>query len=466
MFVGYFLWLFLSRITSPEVIGISSTIISIAVIFSVIVDLGVSRGSTRSLGKSFSDGQINDARVYVRASIILVCSSIAVCTLAIVVFRDHIYPSVPLDLVLTSILLVGATAVFNLMRSFLIASLQTQRLPLIMVMSSVFKVTLTVILILLGTGAIGITTGYLSAYLSAIIFLFFTLVKILKPLEQKTTVSIFYACKTILHASVASWVPKAIAVLGTRLGTIIVYGIEGASQAGFYFIAYSIFYAIAAVADSLFSVSFPILSAMDDQRKRFVWRMIKISMIVILPISSVTVAYSNEIMSLFGPEYIQGSISLKIMSLSMIAFVFNTALSTLVYSYGNYQQVLAIGLGSSVSRIVSYFVLVPIYGITGAAVSFAVGSIIGFAVSVVIAKRIRMLLFGRDLTLIFIIPTGVSFFLEYFQITYSIGIPVILILPPLLFIGLRILSKSDMHDSLAVLPERIGRPLISILNKL
>jgi O-antigen/teichoic acid export membrane protein len=291
MLVGYLLWLFLSRITSPEVIGISSTVISIAVIISVIADLGVSRGSTRFLGKSFSEGQINDARVYVKASIILVGLSITVCTLAIVVFRDLIYPAIPLDLVFTSILLVGATAIFNLIRSFLIASLQTQRLPIIMVISSVFKVTLTVILILLGTGAIGVTMGYLVAYFSAIVLFLFTLAKILKPLEQKTTVSLSYACRTIVHASVANWIPKVLAVLGTRLGTIVVFGIEGATQAGFYFIAYSIFYAIAAIADSLFSVSFPILSSMDDHRKRFVWRMIKISMIVILPISSVTVAY-------------------------------------------------------------------------------------------------------------------------------------------------------------------------------
>jgi O-antigen/teichoic acid export membrane protein len=331
MFVGYLLWLFLSRITSPEVIGISSTIISIAVIFSVIVDLGVSRGGTRFLGKCFSDGQINDARVYVKASIILVCSSIIACTLAIAVFRDVVYSEIPLDLVFTSILLVGATAIFNLIRSFLIASLQTQRLPIIMVISSVFKVILTVILILLGTGAIGITTGYLSAYLSATVLLVFTLAKILKPLGQKTTVSLYYACKTLVHASLANWIPKTVAVLGTRSGSIIVFGIEGASQAGFYFIAYSIFYAIGAIADSLFSVSFPILSSMDDQRKRFMWRMIKISMIVILPISSVTVAYSNEIMGLFGPDYIQGSVSLRIMALSMAAFVFNTALGTLVY---------------------------------------------------------------------------------------------------------------------------------------
>jgi O-antigen/teichoic acid export membrane protein len=185
-----------------------------------------------------------------------------------------------------------------------------------------------------------------------------------------------------------------------------------------------------------------------------------------LPISSAALAYSYEIIGLFGPDYIQGSISLKIMLLSMLAFVFNTAINTLVYSYGNYRQVLATGLGSSISRIVCYFILVPIFGITGAAVSFAVGSIIGFAVSIAVAKKIGMLIFGKDLALIFIIPTGISFVLEHFSINYFVGIPVVLVLPPIIFVALRILSKSDVRDSISILPDRIGRPLVRILNKL
>jgi O-antigen/teichoic acid export membrane protein len=466
MFVSYLLWLFLSRITTPEVIGISSTVISIAVIFSVIVDLGVSRGSTRFLGKNFSGGQISDAKVYIKASLIFVSSGIFVCALAIAIFSDWLYPGIPFDLVLISVFLVGATAVFNLLRSFLIASLQTQLLPIIMIISSVFKIVLTVVLILIGTGAVGVTIGYLSAYLSAAILLSFIIASFLMPIKQMATIRLYHACKTVIHASVVSWVPKVIAVIGTRLGTIIVFGIEGASQAGFYFIAFSIFYAISALADSLFSVSFPILSAMDDQRKRFVWRMIKVCLMVILPISSAAVAYSYEIMGLFGSDYTLGSIALKIMLLTMLPFVFNTAIGTLIYAYGNYRQVLATGLSSSISRIVCYFIFVPIYGITGAALSFAIGSVIGFAVSVMVAKKVQLLIFWKDLSLIFIIPTGISSVMEYFDITYIIGIPIVLVLPPIMFVVLRILSKSDVHDLITILPDRIGRPLISILDKL
>ena len=466
MFVGYLLWLALSRLTTPDVIGVSSTVITLALIFSVIADLGVSRGSTLFLGKYFSQKETEDVKVLVKASLFIVCSSILVCSLAIFLFKDWIYPNITFDLILISILLIATTAISNLLRSYLISSLQTQSLPIIMIVSSVCKICIAVILVLLGTGTIGIAVGYVSASLSTAILVLFILVTFLKPLKHEPTLHFYPACKIILHASIANWIPKAIAVIGSRLGTIIVFGIDGAIQAGVYFIAYSIFSVFASIADSLFSVSFPVLAAMNDQRKRFVWRMMKIALVVTLVTSSAAITYSKEILALFGPDYIQGSIPLKIMLLSMLAFTFNIAIGTLVYSYGNYMQVLAIGLGSSISRIVSYFVLVPNYGITGAAISFAVGSIIAFAVSVMIAKKIGMLLFWRELALVFIIPTGISFALQYFHVNYMVGVPVTLVLCPIIFLALRVLTRSDVRDSLDILPNRIARPLTNLLNRL
>ena len=142
---------------------------------------------------------------------------------------------------------------------------------------------------------------------------------------------------------------------------------RGESSRFLFLSSLSIFYAIAAVADSMFSVSFPILSAMNDCRKRLVWKMMKLSLVISLPISSAASAYSDEILEVFGPEYIQASVTLKIMLLSMLTITFSIAISTLVYSYGNYRQVLEIGLSSSISIIFCYMVVTPAYGITGAA---------------------------------------------------------------------------------------------------
>ena len=136
---------------------------------------------------------------------------------------------------------------------------------------------------------------------------------------------------------------------------------------------------------------------MSDRRKRLVWQAMKLSLVVTLTIASAAIAYSDDIMMLFGTHYVDASMTLKILLLSVLPFTLNVGIGTLVYSYGNYRQVLALGLASSVPRIIFYFVFVPMFGNNGAALSFTLGSIIAFVVSLVVAKKIGMFMFWKDL---------------------------------------------------------------------
>lgn len=466
IFFGYILWIFISKIVTPDIIGISSTVISLTIIFSAIVDVGVSTGVTRFLARSFSERQIGNTVMLVKASLLIIFSGIVLSSATLLFFNDRIYSNIEFDLVLLSIPLVGTFAITGLLRSILVASLETKSLPKIMIVSSICRIVSTVILVLLGTGAIGITVGYLSSYISAVVFLSYILVKMLMPIKQKSTIGLLHACKNIFVASIPAWITQIIGIVGTYLGTIIVFGIVGASEAGSFFIASSIFHAIASIKSSIFDIAFPIVSAIDDQRKRFIWKLIKMSLILTLPISSAVVVYSDEVMLLIGSDYLGGSIALKILMLSMLTITFNAGIVTLLYSYGNYRKVLSIGLGSSLSRVLFYFILVPLYGNTGAALSFTVGSIVAFIISLIVAKNIGMKVFWKELALIFIIPTGLAFIIDYFHVNYIVGIPFVLIISSVLFFRLHILFKSDIRDYLEILPNRIGEPLINFINRL
>jgi len=466
MVAGYILWLFLSSLTTPDVIGVASTVISLSIIFSEIVDLAIPIGSTRFLGKTFSEGKAEETQVLVKGSLLIVCSSIVVCSVLILVFKQWLTPGIGYDLTVILILLIGTSVIVNILRSILIAFLKTKPLPTIMVTTSIVRIVLAIVLVLFGTAAVGITIGYLIGFVLATILLSFTLVRSLMPLEKQSRTHLFHVCKSILTASIPSWIPRVLAVVGAHLGTVVVFGTYGASQAGAYFIAMAIFYAIDAIKNSLFSVGFPVLSAMDDKRKRFVWRIIKMSLVVSLPISFTVIVYSNEVLGLIGPNYVQASIPLKIILLSIFPLTLLLGISTLVYSYGNYRQVLSMGLALNVPRVLLYFALVPLYGSVGAAMAFTTGSVIGFIVSIVVAKNNRMIILWKELSLIFVIPAGIAFALDYFHITYILGIPVILFLSILLMLASRVLSRSEVRESLEILPNRIGKPLINILNKL
>jgi O-antigen/teichoic acid export membrane protein len=260
------------------------------------------------------------------------------------------------------------------------------------------------------------------------------------PIGKKSTITLYHACKSIFVASVPAWISQIIGVVGISVGTVIVFGIVGAGQAGSYFIASAIFYAVGSIRNSIFDIAFPIVSAMDDKRKRFVWRLIKMSLILTLPISWTVIVYSDEVMGLIGSDYLQASIALKILMLSMLTSTFNGGITTLVYSYGNYRKVLAIGLGSTLSRVLLYFILVPLFGNTGAAMSFTAGSIVGFVVSLIVAKKIGMNVFWKELGSILIIPTGLAFIIDYFNVNYIMGVPIVLVISLVLYFRLHILS--------------------------
>ena len=137
-----------------------------------------------------------------------------------------------------------------------------------------------------------------------------------------------------------------------------------------------------------------------------------------------------------------------------------------MYSYGNYRQVLIIGLASSIPRTVLYFTLVPIYGSNGSAISFTIGSIIGFIACIAISKKIGMCVFWKDLIYMFIIPTALGYVLSHFAMNYLIGIPLAVVISYVLLLKLQVLNRADVQDSFGILPSNISIPLINGFNTL
>jgi O-antigen/teichoic acid export membrane protein len=214
---------------------------------------------------------------------------------------------------------------------------------------------------------------------------------------------------------------------------------------------------------SLFTVALPALSAMQDGRKRFTWHAIRLSALISVPFSSALIFYSREIMQLVGQTYIEASLSLEILLLSMLPTTVFTGVTVLVYSYGNYKQVLAIGLATSIPRTTLYFALVPVYGNTGAAMSYTIGAIVGFAVSVAIANKIKMQMSWKDLGYILIIPTGIAFGLDLLHVNFIVGIAATLVISYISLLRLRILKRTDIRDAVNILPNSISDQVTSIL---
>jgi len=175
MLLGYVFWFVLAKITSPEIIGTVSAVVSISVIFITASGLGVAWVSPRFLGKYFSEQKFGDAKVYIKASLLLVTIGITASIAGIFLAQQSFIQTFRIDfnLLIVAMILIASSVIGNLFRSVIIASLKTKILPLINILSSSGKLILAISLVLLGGGALGATIGYTFAPILASILLAF-----------------------------------------------------------------------------------------------------------------------------------------------------------------------------------------------------------------------------------------------------------------------------------------------------
>jgi O-antigen/teichoic acid export membrane protein len=426
-------------------------------------------GIQRFLAKNFSEKKLADARALVKISLTLLSAGIVTSTVIILIFNGWFLNvfGISFDLIVIINLILASNAVYRVLYSIIISSLRTQVLPIIIVVSSASKIIFGMIAVLMDAGIWGLAFSYafLGQSLSCIL-LGITITKILKiPKDQKPNIKIGSASKNLMTASLVSWIPTLITIIGLELGTLVVYGIHGPNQSGVYFIVITLVSGINSISYSLYTIALPVLSSMEDGRKRFAWQTIRLSSIITLPLSSALIFYAKDIMQFLGPGYTEGSTSFQILLLSVFPDTVAAGVETLVYSYGNYRRFLAINIAMNFPRTVLYFLLVPQYGATGAAVSYTIGSIIGFVLSIIVSRRIPMKFGWSHLLSILAIPMTINFVLSALQITYIIGIPVTIVVSYIILISLKIFSRSDLTYIVQLFPHRVSQVLIKSFKK-
>lgn len=454
----------MSKLISPEVVGVSSSVVSFSTILAVIASFGIPRGIQRFLGRSFSEENYFEAKRYVNISLVLVSIGVVGCTIVIVSLQGWIYQYLHIDSNLLAILIVlsGSQTLFSLLQLVVVSTLKTKVLPIAMIVSSIVKIILAVMLLLAGWGALGLTIGYTIGFVISSILLGVFLNLRFKSAKKSLVGSFSQMAKDIFESSTANWIPSLVTVIGSQLGTVVVFGIQGSQEAGLYFIALTLVTGIIAFASALFNIAFPVLSSMQDGRKRFAWRMIRLTLVMTIPFSISLIYYPNEVMQLIGQNYVSASFPLQILLLSLLPTSVSLGISVLVYAYGHYKQVLAIGLATNVPRTILYFVLIQIYGNEGAALSYTIGAIAGFILSIIVAKRMNFQIFWKDLGLIMVIPAGIGLAMSYFGLNYIVGIVATIAISHILFLKLQILTNSDIADMSGILPGTASKAVLRV----
>jgi hypothetical protein len=102
---------------------------------------------------------------------------------------------------------------------------------------------------------------------------------------------------------------------------------------------------------------------------------------------------------------------------------------------------------------------------TGAALGYTIGCIAGCIVSVLIAKKIGLHLFWKELGIIFIVSTSIGYILNSFHLNYVLGIPATIVFSYILLLKINIVTKKDVMDFLEILPEGVSNPILKFITK-
>jgi O-antigen/teichoic acid export membrane protein len=472
MVSGYFFWLFVSRLTTPDVVGIAGSITSLSIIFSTFVNLGVPVSIQKFLGRTLIKGEFAQSRQYFVCALILLAVAeivfVIVMLMSFSVVGNLVKISFDFLLMVATVLLVIALSVGRLFRGIIIASLNTRSLVTATAISTTGKFVIAYTLLVRGEGVLGLISAMVAFSIIETIIMVIASVRLLKMqltvrIHLEKTRTIF---KDILTGGFPYWMPTLITSLGAQLGTVLVFGWQGSAEAGYYFISYSIYSALSTMITVIFSISFPVLSAMDKGHGKLTWKTIKFSLLLSVPLTTSFMFYPSEILSIFGDKYTAGAVPLIILLVSIIPVAFSSGINNYYYSQGKYRKVLLIGFLTSIPRTVIYFVLVPSYGGVGAALAFTIGTVIGAIASLLLVKKSDFTFSPRDIAVITVVPIAFAGLFTLLVTNYAVSIVLTIVISYIIYAKLRTLTKNDVRDLTHAAPSKLKSPAFKIYDLL
>ena len=209
---------------------------------------------------------------------------------------------------------------------------------------------------------------------------------------------------------------------------------------------------------TLFGLLFPILSGMEKGHEDATWKGIRMILGISVPLMIILATYPDFFLTLFDPNIASGAPTLIILSISIFFACYVNGINSMVFSKGMYRYVLGVGLSQSIIRIILYFLLVPTLGAFGAAISFSIGMLASFLVSLVIAHRVHFKLQWRPPILYVSVLGGLGAIFWFVNLPWWLGIPSILGLSVLTSGRTRIILYKDLKE---IIPNMLSERLIN-----
>lgn len=433
---------------------------SIVGLVNTLTDLGFDAASVKFISQKKDLAACVSTHLFLKSILIGIMVLITLVFLGVSILTDSISMENAMVVLVFMIYFSMAGIAWVFIRTF-DGRLEAAKSSLVQASDVSMRSIVLIIVALAGSSAVILSTGYLVGAAFSIVIALILIrkikIKLVRPVYLKEYVRFArpVAVGLMLVAAI-SFTDRVI--VGTFWGT---------DDLGYYSIAMGVAYAATSIGFAINYVLLPKFSEMvsvsgNESLRVLVWNSEKYLSILFLPVIIFTMVFGNNIVTaLFGQDNEPAGIVLSILSVYIYLYIILGILTQILLSTNNNRLYRNATIVFAVSTFIMLLILVPEnigplqlagYGPGGAAVAVTAGYLIFTILTSYYVKVSTKLSLHKGLLRQFAAAAVVFVLIYYIEMTWSFGLPVLMLLLLLcyiLFIGLSMVFREITKDDLA-----------------
>ena len=360
-FGNWIFWMLISKFTSTEEIGQSTTIYSLVLLFTTLIQFGLEYPILKYSYKH---------RKSILSTTLLIEIALSLLSLPFLIFIfNNFYDDNLTQFELLAITMIILTIPGFIAHFLLLGLFRVRTVLIIDILATVSKFVVGLILVLIGMGATGILIAF-TVYIVIMGLLSFYVVR--NEFTFKPDLSIY---KMFLREGIFNTPSKISRIFIFSLSVVLlaVFGID-ASQIGIFYMAITISLVVGGFATNVALMVIPASSKSDDD---IAPSGLRIALTFTVPFIILLITNSSTILGLIGNNYTSASLELTIMGLSILPASITIIAISEFNTKHQFKKILIIGIAEISAFLLFFSIMVPTMGILGASLA----TLIAFLVS-------------------------------------------------------------------------------------
>ncbi|MBQ6098534.1 MAG: flippase [Methanobrevibacter sp.] len=449
-----FVWtILMARYLGPSDYGIFGTAVSFSVLFIALADFGVTAFIVRAISTDIEkeDIYLNNA---ISLKLFLSIFYLIVVFLASIIIGWDNY-------VIIFCMLYAFESLIKSFENVIFSSFQSHEQMKYQAITNTILNVLTLILIIFVTftdyGLFGITFAYIFANLTALFYEIITLRKhFIKP-KFSFDINCY---KLLIKAGIPFALSGIFYTIYYSIDLVMISHFSTTYNTGLYNSAYKLISVLTLFYSIYTAVIFPVMSKLFKNEKDILHlsfvKSMKYLLLATVPIAIFTFFYGNDIIAIYGAEYIEAGGVLKVLIWTVCFLFVNGACSLILNASHKEYSVTKIYSVAALFNVILNLFLIPKYSVYGASVATVLSEILILVLEMYMIKKINQLPnkhFVFDVLRISVASGVLGIVLYVLHINMWIAMPVSLVV---YFAVIFILRTVDQDDKL-IIKQIIGR---------